>query len=80
MFLQEYGLPELNEELCIEAIKNKEGYVNVLKNGLLPEDPIQVQKDEDNRNTYNSQASDLNLGHVDNRKSTITTVPSPYVI
>jgi hypothetical protein len=39
MFLEEYGLPELNEELCVEAIKNKEDYINNLKNGLLAEDP-----------------------------------------
>ena len=46
MFLEEYGLPELNEELCVEAIKNKEDYVNNLKNGLLAKDPeIDDQKE-----------------------------------
>ena len=47
MFLEEYGLPELNEELCIEAIKNKEYYINNLKNDLLMEDPLILQKDDE---------------------------------
>ena len=85
MFLREYGLPELNEELCVAAIKNKEAYVNNLKNGVT-DDPQINKKDEEQEdldtiaNQRNSQFTTLaqdNATIQTRRSGHATTVPSP---
>ena len=62
MFLDEYGLPEVNEELCVEDIKNKNDYINNLKNGLLAEDP---ELDDQKNNNYldNNEEDKPNIFH-----------------